>query len=164
MVYRSTLGLTRGGGIRRGLFMTTKRPVVGVGAVIFRGDRVLMIQRGNEPGKGNWAIPGGHLEWGERAEDAAVREVLEETGVTCRIRGFVAHVDGTGPVVDGEISYHYVLLDFWGEWESGDVVAADDALQACWLTPDEIDDCKGWPETRRIIREAFELRKAIHIS
>ncbi len=138
--------------------MEKRRPVIGVGAVIFRGNQVLMIQRGNEPGRGNWSIPGGHLEWGERAEDAARREVVEETGVICSIEGFVAHVDGMGPPEDGTPAYHYVLLDFWGEWQAGDPEPADDALQACWLSLDDIDKREGWPETRAIIREAFRIR------
>lgn len=138
--------------------MTQKRPVIGVGAVIFKDERVLMVQRGNEPGRGNWSIPGGHLEWGELAHEAARREVIEETGVDCRIEGFVAHVDGLGPMTDAEVSYHYVLLDFWGEWCAGEPVPADDALQAQWLTLGEIDRLKGWPETREIIRMAFECR------
>ena len=138
--------------------MTQKRPVVGVGAVIFREDKVLMVQRGNEPGRGNWSIPGGHLEWGERAADAAQREVMEETGVDCVIEGLVGHVDGLGPTDKGEAAYHYVLIDFWGEWLSGEPVPADDALQAEWLTMDEIDQRKGWPETHDIIRQAFRLR------
>lgn len=144
--------------------MSKKRPVVGVGAVIFRGDRVLMVQRANEPGRGNWSIPGGHLEWGERAEDAAVREVREETGISCDIKGLVGHVDGFGPMDEGAVSYHYVLLDFWGEWLSGDAVAADDALQVCWMTINEVEVCKGWPETRRIIREAIELRALVRFT
>lgn len=117
-----------------------------------------MIQRGNPPGTGNWALPGGHLEWGEAAADAARREVAEETGINCRIEGFVEHVDAVGPPEDGAASYHYVLLDFWGEWVDGDVVAGDDARDAAWLTFDEIEARTGWPETRRVIQHAIRLR------
>jgi len=140
--------------------MTDRSPVVSVGAVIFKGDQVLMVQRGNEPGRGNWSIPGGHLEWGERAVDAARREVAEETGIDCEIRGFVTHVDGMGPMRDGAVTYHYVLLDFWGEWRAGDPVAADDALQARWLTLTEAEAMPGWPETLNVIRKAFAIRAA----
>lgn len=141
--------------------MEAKRPLVGVGSVILRGDRVLMIQRGNDPGAGKWALPGGHLEWGEKAEEAARREVAEETGVDCAIRGFVGHVDGLGPVADGEVSYHFLLLHFWGEWRSGQAEARDDARDAAWLTMDEVDRRAGWPETPGIIRRAFRLRAQV---
>gem|GEM_PF-1942042 len=103
-----------------------KKPEIGIGAVIFRGNEVLMIRRGKAPRKGEWAIPGGRQELGETVAEGARREVLEETGVTCRIAGLIDVVDGISRHEDGSLIYHYTLIDMWGEWQAGDAVAASD--------------------------------------
>ncbi|ANK81749.1 MAG: hypothetical protein TEF_13790 [Rhizobiales bacterium NRL2] len=137
--------------------MATRRPGVGIGAVIFRGDEVLIIRRGKPPREGQWSIPGGRQEWGETVAEAAAREVMEETAVHCRIRGLVDVVDGIGRDAEGAIEYHYTLVDMWGDWLAGEPVAGDDAAAACWMPTEAALEAVIWPETRRVIRAAQAL-------
>ncbi|RZJ32140.1 MAG: NUDIX domain-containing protein [Brevundimonas sp.] len=122
-------------------------PVPAVGVVCLRGDEVLLIRRGKPPRMGQWSLPGGRIEPGERAVDAGMRELLEETGVTARITGLLDVVDGLFPEADR----HYVLIDCAAEWVSGEPVAGDDALEARFVPLDQVEGLIDWSETRRII-------------
>ncbi len=134
------------------------RPIVGVGVVVWRGDRVLLIRRGVPPRKGDWSIPGGAQELGETVEAAGRREVFEETGVEVEITGLVAVVDSIRPDEEGRIRSHYTLIDLAGEWRSGELRPGDDAEDCRWVALDELDDYRLWSETDRIIRLAAEQR------
>ncbi|NBW09380.1 MAG: NUDIX domain-containing protein [Caulobacteraceae bacterium] len=127
-------------------------PIPAVGVVCIRGDDVLLIRRGKPPRAGEWSLPGGRIEPGERALDAALRELREETGVEAEIIGLIDVVDGIFP----EAGMHYVLIDYAARWLSGDPVAGDDAAEARFVPIKEIDALIDWSETRRIIREAFD--------
>jgi len=131
------------------------RPFIGVGAVVVKDGQVLMIRRGQPPREGQWSIPGGLQEVGETAADAALREVLEETGVTARITGFLGHVDAITPDDDGRVRHHYTLLDFSARWIAGDPRPASDALDARWMGLHEIESLALWPETLAMIRKAL---------
>ncbi len=125
-------------------------PVPAVGVVCLRGDSVLLIRRGTPPRLGEWSLPGGRIEPGERAVDAALRELREETGAEAEITGLIDVVDGLFP----EAGRHYVLIDYAARWVSGEPVAGDDALEARFVALDEIESLIEWSETRRIIRLA----------
>ena len=125
-------------------------PVPAVGVVCLRGDSVLLIRRGTPPRLGEWSLPGGRIEPGERAVDAALRELREETGVEAEITGLIDVVDGLFP----EAGRHYVLIDYAARWVSGEPVAGDDALEARFVALDEVESLIEWSETRRIIRLA----------
>ena len=129
-------------------------PVPAVGVVCLRGDEVLLIRRGTPPRMGEWSLPGGRIEGGERAIDAALRELREETGVEAQITGLIDVVDGLFP----EAGRHYVLIDYAARWLSGEPVAGDDALEARFVPVDQIDALIEWSETRRIIAEAVATR------
>ena len=129
-------------------------PVPCVGVVCLRGDSVLLIRRGTPPRQGEWSLPGGRIEPGERAADAALRELREETGVAAEITGLVDVVDGLFP----EAGRHYVLIDYAARWLSGEPVAGDDAVEARFVALEEIETLIGWSETRRIIRMAAAAR------
>ena len=129
-------------------------PVPAVGIVCLRGDAVLLIRRGKAPRMGEWSLPGGRIEPGERAVDAALRELVEETGVTARITGLIDVVDG----IFAESGLHYVLIDYAAEWVSGKPVAGDDALEARFVPLDQVDELIEWSETRRIIGLASAQR------
>lgn len=131
------------------------RPVPAVGVICLRGDEVLLIRRGTPPRIGEWSLPGGRIESGERAADAALRELREETGVEARLTGLVDVVDGLFP----DLGLHYVLIDFAAEWLAGEPVAGDDADEARFIPIAEARQCVGWSETRRIIDIALKNRE-----
>lgn len=135
-----------------------ERPFVGVGAVILKGDRVLLIQRGKPPRVGQWSLPGGVQELGETIREAAAREVREETGIEAEIKGLIDVIDSIQHDGDGRVRLHYTLVDVWGEWRAGEPVPGDDAIGAAWLTLPEIERLSLWSETMRVIRAALALR------
>jgi len=122
-------------------------PVPAVGVVCLRGDDVLLIRRGQPPRQGEWSLPGGRIEPGERAVDAALRELREETGVEAEITGLIDVVDGLFP----DEGRHYVLIDYAARWLSGEPVAGDDAVEARFVPLDQVGALIDWSETRRII-------------
>jgi 8-oxo-dGTP diphosphatase len=125
-------------------------PVPAVGVVCLKGDQVLLIRRGTPPMQGSWSLPGGRIEPGERAVDAALRELMEETGVRAELTGLIDVVDGLFP----ESGRHYVLIDYAARWLSGEPVAGDDAREARFVALAEVDGLVAWSETRRVIAEA----------
>jgi 8-oxo-dGTP diphosphatase len=129
-------------------------PVPAVGVVCLRGDSVLLIRRGTPPRVGEWSLPGGRIEPGERAVDAALRELREETGVEAEITGLIDVVDGLFP----EAGRHYVLIDYAARWLAGEPVAGDDAAEARFVALDQVEALIDWSETRRIIRMAADGR------
>lgn len=130
--------------------MSWSNPVPAVGVVCLKGDAVLLIRRGRPPRQGEWSLPGGRIEPGERAVDAALRELREETGVEAEIVALVDVVDGVFP----EAGLHYVLIDYAARWLSGAPIAGDDAMEARFVPLDEIDGLVSWSETVRVIRRA----------
>ena len=114
------------------------------------GLEVLLIRRGKPPRLGEWSLPGGRIEWGERAEAAALRELEEETGVEGEILGLLDVVDG----LFGE--RHYVLVDYAVRWTSGEPRAGDDATEAAFWPAEEAIRLVDWSETERIIALAAE--------
>lgn len=129
-------------------------PVPAVGVVCLRGDAVLLIRRGTPPRRGEWSLPGGRIEPGERAMDAALRELREETGIEAEITGLIDVVDGVFP----EAGRHYVLIDYAARWMSGEPVAGDDAMEARFVALNQVEALVIWPETHRIISMAVASR------
>lgn len=108
-------------------------PRLGAIAVLLHEDRFLLVQRGKDPGRGLWGFPGGHVEMGETALAAAVRELKEETGVQARALDYLTNVDVIEPAENGGIAYQYLLAVVICAYESGDPVASDDAAAAEWV-------------------------------
>lgn len=113
-------------------------PLVGVAGVVIKDSCVLMIQRGKEPGRGRWSIPGGRLRLGERVRDGVEREVFEECGVRVQAGEVLGAADLIQRDDDGRIRYHYVLIDLTAEYFSGDPHPSSDALAARWVPFDEL--------------------------
>jgi 8-oxo-dGTP diphosphatase len=130
-------------------------PRVGVGAVILDSDRVLLVQRGNEPARGQWAIPGGLLELGETIADAVRREVAEETGLEIEPGEVVAVVDAIFPDQAGRIHFHYVLIDLLARPVGGRLQPASDVLDARWVTAAELADLPMAPRAREVALKAL---------
>ena len=140
--------------------MKPREPIsIGVGAVVFRGDEVLIIKRGKPPFFGQWSIPGGGLEHGEALKDAARREVREETGVEIEIIGLIDVFEALPRETqeDGPLN-HTLLIDFAAEWVSGEPVAGDDAAEAEFVAIEEAIARLSWNKTREAIARAQALR------
>jgi len=123
---------------RRAARRYPERPIVAVLAVILRGDRVLIVQRAQQPNAGRWGFPGGVLELGETVADGAMRELKEETGITAAAAGTLNVNDAVSRDEDGRVQFHYVLVAVRGIWQSGDGVAGDDAAAVAWASRDDI--------------------------
>ncbi len=133
-------------------------PLPAVGVACFRGADVLLIRRGAKPLAGEWSLPGGRIERGERAADAALRELKEETGIDARLCGLVDVVDAIFTSrKSGAVTRHYLLVDFAAVWVSGEPVAGDDASHAEWISPERLAALPLWEETRRVIAAARAL-------
>lgn len=136
-----------------------EQPLVGVGSVVWRGEHVLLIRRGQPPRQDEWSLPGGSQELGETVAEAARREVLEETGLDVTIHDVIAVVDLIDRDDDGRIRFHYTLIDVLAEWRAGEARAGDDAAEVAWATLDELPHYTLWSETEHIIRLSAERRK-----
>ncbi|MCX6649233.1 MAG: NUDIX domain-containing protein [Candidatus Bathyarchaeota archaeon] len=109
--------------------------MVGVGILIRKGGEYLMIKRASEPDRGLWSIPGGMVEIGEKAAEAAVREAEEETGLEVEILEDLGVVDKIVRDEAGRVKYHFVIIDYLAEPVSGEMHHHDDALDALWVHP-----------------------------
>jgi ADP-ribose pyrophosphatase YjhB (NUDIX family) len=136
-----------------------ERPLIGVGVVVFKGDRVLLIQRGKAPRIGSWSLPGGRQRLGETVRQAARREVLEESGLEVEIVGLLDVVDSLSRDETGRLEYHYTLVDFLAEWRAGEAGAGSDAAAVAWVDPDALEPYELWSETLRMIALARERRE-----
>jgi ADP-ribose pyrophosphatase YjhB (NUDIX family) len=133
------------------------RPIVGIGVAVLRPGAVLLARRGRPPNAGAWSLPGGAQELGETAEDAARRELAEETGLVVGALLLAAHVDSIHRDPDGRVRYHYTILDFCARWNGGQAVAGSDIDEIAWAEFDALDRFALWSEARRVIDAARTL-------
>jgi ADP-ribose pyrophosphatase YjhB (NUDIX family) len=131
-------------------------PLLGVGALVFAGEKVLLVERGKPPLEGLWSLPGGLVETGERLEDAAVREVWEETGLRVEVEALATVFERIMPDATGRAEYHYVLVDFYCTLLGGDLRPGDDSRCAEWF---ELSALAGLPMTEGT-REVIEVWRA----
>ncbi|MFP4392963.1 MAG: NUDIX hydrolase [Desulfohalobiaceae bacterium] len=115
-------------------------PRLGIGALVLHGGQVLLVRRGTAPAMGQWSIPGGMVELGESLQQAAEREILEETGISISA-GEPAYVfDWIEKDPAGRVLYHYVIVDLWAKYLGGSLYPGDDALQAEWINFSGLQD------------------------
>lgn len=126
-------------------------------AAIFKGSEVLLIQRGKGALKGYWSLPGGHIEPGETARAAALREVREETGVEAEISVFVDLHEVILRDPGGALQAHYLIAVHAGHWRAGSPVAAEDAADARFVAPDALADLQLTDGALRLIAKARAL-------
>ena len=128
------------------------RPLVGASVVVRKGKSLLLVKRAGEPGRGLWGIPGGLVELGEKVQDAALREVREETGLKVKIDGIFGVVDYITRDSRDKIQYHYVIVDFWGRPISGRLRASSDSLDARWVDIKELKNYKLTKTLRNFLK------------
>ncbi len=135
--------------------------MVGVGAVVFWEDAVILVRRNNEPGKGRWSLPGGLVELGESLEEALKREIMEELSVDVSVKGLLDIFERVIRDEERRIVYHYVVVDYWAEVISGSPVAGSDAGEMMLLSGDEIlQTHQVSTEVTTVLRKAVRLREA----
>ena len=132
------------------------RPIVGVGAVIFDRDRVVLVQRGRPPAYGEWSLPGGAVELGETLDEAIRREVYEELRLKVEVVELVAVLDRIFLDEQGQIWFHYVLLDFLCSRTAGKVQASSDALAVAHVPLKALAGYGLSRETKEVIRRAYQ--------
>jgi ADP-ribose pyrophosphatase YjhB (NUDIX family) len=134
------------------------QPLIGVGVVVWRDDKVLLIRRRKPPRQGEWSLPGGLQKLGETVFEAARREVMEETGVAIRVLDLTDVVDLIErDGVDGPVRYHYTLIDVAAEWLRGEAAPATDAAEVAWAELETLPRYRLWSETERVIRSAHRI-------
>jgi 8-oxo-dGTP diphosphatase len=133
-----------------------EHPLVGVGAIIINGPRVLLVKRAHPPLQAQWSIPGGVLEVGEFVRDAAVREAREETGLIVEPGELLGVYDRVLRDLESRVQYHYVLIDFLCRPVSGELLAASDAAEVRWFTREELPALNLAADTQDVIRKGFE--------
>jgi len=126
------------------------RPVVGVGAVIVRDGKALIVKRAHAPRQGEWSLPGGMLDLGESLDDAVRREVREETGLEVTLGPIIETFDRVHRDADGRVRYHFVIVDYVC-WTSGEPIAGSDAEAVAWVAADEIDRYGVNPHAKAVI-------------
>jgi 8-oxo-dGTP diphosphatase len=136
-----------------------ERPLIGVGAVIVEGDRVVVVRRSHEPLKGEWSIPGGVLEIGETLRAGAAREALEETGLVVEAGEVLEVLDRIVRDGGGRIQFHYVLIDFLCRPAGGELRAGGDAEEARWISTGELDSFSIADSAAAVLRKGLERVK-----
>ena len=131
------------------------RPVLSAaGVVVDDGGRVLLIRRGKAPDLGEWSIPGGAVELGESIEDALRREIREETGLEVAVGRLLEIFERVERDEAGAIRFHYVVIDYRCTVTGGELCAGDDALDAAFVDPADLDRYALRTSVRRVISSA----------
>ncbi len=128
-------------------------PKAAAGAVVIEEGRVLLVKRKYPPQKGKWAIPGGLVKLGETLQEAAEREIHEETGLIIKAREPVHTFDLIERDSDGEILFHYVIVDLLADYVEGEVRPADDVSDAGWFHPDEVQNLDITKTTKYLLEK-----------
>jgi 8-oxo-dGTP diphosphatase len=137
-------------------------PLLAVGAIVVRDNRVLLVRRGQPPSEGLWAIPGGRVELGETLQEAAGREIKEETGLTVCARDPVHTFDVILRDKTGRVQFHYVIVDLLADYVGGALRPGDDAREARWVTPEELEELPINQTTREVLQEVVGFRTQEH--
>jgi len=133
------------------------KPQAGVSVCVVRDGRALLVQRGREPLRGLWSLPGGRIEWGETLHQAALRELAEETAIEADIRMLLDSVEVIDRNRSGSVIYHHVLTSFGAVWVSGEARAGSDAAAVRWVDAAGLAALPMTPGTDQLIRRAIVL-------
>jgi 8-oxo-dGTP diphosphatase len=133
-------------------------PLVGVGAIIIEGPRIVLVKRAHPPLQAQWSVPGGVLEVGELVREAAVREAREETGLTVEPGELLGVYDRVLRNPEQRVQYHYVLIDFLCRRVVGEIAAASDAAEVRWFSREELPALNLAEDTLDVIRKGFAIQ------
>ena len=133
-----------------------ERPIIGVAAVVIENDKVALVRRGRPPAYGEWSLPGGAVELGETVEKAVIREVREEIGLEVEVLELVAILDRIFLDKEGQVQFHYVLLDFLCRKTGGRLLASSDAISCAQVPFSALDGYKLTRETKEVINLAYQ--------
>jgi mutator protein MutT len=133
------------------------RPIVGVGAVIVDGERVLLVKRAHEPLKGEWSLPGGAVEVGESLEAALVREVREETCLDVTVGPVVEVLDRIGRDANDRVEYHFVIVDYLCRVAGGTATCGSDAEDVRWVERKDLAAYHLTTAASAVIDKAFSI-------
>jgi 8-oxo-dGTP diphosphatase len=136
-----------------------ERPLVGVGGVVIRDERTLLIRRGSAPLEGEWSIPGGMLELGETILEGVRRELLEETAIEVRVLDLIEVFERVTRDEAGKLKYHFVILDYLCEAMGGEAQAGSDVTDVAWARESELRKYSLTPTATRVIQKAFEIAR-----
>ena len=132
-----------------------EQPIVGVGAVIVEGGRALLVRRATEPLKGEWSVPGGMLELGEKLRDGVRREALEETGLEVEPGEVLDVFDSIFPDPQGRTQYHYVLIDYLCRLVSGEAKAGSDVSEVRWVIEQDLASMNLRASIEQVVRKGL---------
>jgi mutator protein MutT len=144
-------------------FTVIRHPIPATIAVVIKDNSVLLVRRANPPDAGLWGLPGGKIEFGESIEQAAVRELYEETGIHARVGPVFTAIDAFDCITTENIREHYILIAVLCDWVSGSPRAGDDAIEAAWHNLDNFDDMAPAMSSRvlDVVRQAVCRRREI---
>jgi 8-oxo-dGTP diphosphatase len=130
-------------------------PRVAVGAVVFNEDKVLLVLRGKPPAEKQWSIPGGCVELGETLQEAAEREITEETGIVIQAKKPIYTFDVIEHDEDGLIRFHYVIVDLAADYAGGELRAGDDAVDVRWVSREDLKNLNVSDATRKLLVQCY---------
>ena len=140
------------------------RPLIGVGAVIVENGKILLVRRVNDPNKGKWSVPGGLVRAGERLEEALKREIMEELGVEIETGDVACVTDEIFRDKNGDVEYHYVVIDFFAKIVEGVPRAMSDADQVRWFDLSEISSAETVDFVGKLAEKLLSGNDEIYIS
>ena len=126
-----------------------------MGAVVFKEDKVLLVLRGKPPAEKQWSIPGGCVELGETLQEAAEREITEETGIVIQAKKPIYTFDVIERDEDGHIRFHYVIVDLAADYVSGELRAGDDAVDVSWVSHKDLNNRNVSDATRKLLEQCY---------
>jgi len=136
-----------------------ERPLVGVGGVVIRDGRTLLVRRGSAPLEGEWSVPGGMLELCETIVEGVQRELLEETAIEVRVLDLIEVFERVTRDEAGKLKYHFVILDYLCEAVRGEAQAGSDVTAVAWARKSELSKYSLTPTATRVIQKAFEIAR-----
>ena len=130
-----------------------------VGTIVVKDGRVLLARRGKEPSYGLWSLPGGAVDLGEGLKLAAQRETREECGIEIEITDVLEVVERIVRDVDGQVQFHYVIVDYLARWAGGDLQSSPEVLEARWVLPEDFPRFEMTRGTAAVVLRMLEAGK-----